>query len=505
MSELLKHTDVTQRLLEHLKFTKDWKSFVDPIRGTFLPNFFIVYFGQEIPQGSISSDNVKTAIAKMGPGYALWVSMVSNAINNIVVIDYVIDGFSAVNNLSLSDFYKKHFYMLYDKDTSLSVSGAPYGTITTVPSNAYPVEVEAIKKIFLLVQCALPQPPATASAITLQLPGDVQKEVVAKDGINKLKLFHICGTINSESTSFKTLSFDPSSKGMDLVMNQSRAGRAGALSDLLCQSLATARDEDTFNIRSTAVTLRHISKSMTAHMLSGNFATDEAASLHNKAHANNPSVCLPQKNPALVNREINRDLHACSKSAMDVLNSHKTKTVTSIACIGTMQDMGDFTSLCINTDTVVMGMFLLEGPQPLYHQFLLMLIKIVNSRDWVDWFANNDGDMPGLYWHLYVYVKRIFNLLADFWKKFCCVNIVTGGRPISELNTRSLTKVLRVMKAFITQVDLAQSMNLPIVVCRSNIYNYKVNPVNNTKCTLSSYSSRADNTKADGASPTTKT
>ncbi len=240
-------------------------------------------------------------------------------------------------------------------------------------------------------------------------------------------------------------------------------------------------------------------------MLPGNFTTDEAVSLGNEAHVIDPSVCLPQKNPALVNRKINRDLHACSKSAMDVLDSHKTKTVTSITCIGMMQDMGDFTSLCINSDTVVMGVFSLEGPQPLYRQFLLMFIKIVNSCDWVDWFAKNDGDMPGLHWHLYVYVKRIFNLLADFSKNFCNINVVTGGRLISELNTRSLTKALRVMKAFITQVDLAQSTNLPIVVFRGNIYKYKVDPVNNTKCTLSGYSFRADNTKADGASCTTKT
>jgi hypothetical protein len=137
-------------------------------------------------------------------------------------------------------------------------------------------------------------------------------------------------------------------------------------------------------------------------MLSGNFATDEAASLDNEAHAIDPSVFLPQKNPTLVNREISRDLHARSKSAMDVLNSHKMKAVTSIARIGMMQDMGDFTSLCKNSDTVVMGMFSLEGPQPLYHHFLLMFIKIVNSHDWVDWFAKNGGDMPGLNWHLYV-------------------------------------------------------------------------------------------------------
>jgi hypothetical protein len=66
---------------------------------------------------------------------------------------------------------------------------------------------------------------------------------------------------------------------------------------------------------------------------------------------------------------------------MDVLDSHKMKAVTSIARIGTMQNMGDFTSLCINSNTVVMGMFSLEGPQPLYRQFLLMFIKIVNSCD----------------------------------------------------------------------------------------------------------------------------
>ncbi len=345
--------------------------------------------------------------------------------------------------------------------------------ITTVPSNAYPVEVEAIKKIFLLVHYPLPQAPATASVVTLQLPGDVKKEVVAKDGINKSKLFHICGTINPESTSFSTFSFAPFSKGMDLVVNQPRAGQAGALSDLLRQSLAVAREEDTFNIRSTAVTLRHVSKSMTAHMLSGNFATDEAASLDNEAHAIDLSVFLPQKNLTLVNREIIRDLHARSKSSMDVLDSHKTKAVTSIACIGTIQDIGDLTSLCVNSDTVVMGMFSLEGPQPLYLHFLLTFVKIVNSRDWVDWFAKNGGYMPGLHWHLYVYVERIFNLLADFSKNFDNVIVVTGGRPISKLDTTSLTKALRVMKAFITQVDLAQSTNPPIVICRRNICNTK--------------------------------
>jgi len=116
-----------------------------------------------------------------------------------------------------------------------------------------------------------------------------------------------------------------------------------------------------------------------------------------------------------------------------------------------------------------------------------MLVKTVNSRDWADWFAKNSGNMPGLHWHLYIFLERIFNLLADFSKNFTNINIVTMGRPISELDTSSLTKALTVMKAFLTQIDLAQSSNTPVVFGRSSIYKYEVNPVNNMKVCLPSF------------------
>jgi hypothetical protein len=460
------------------------KDLTDPVRGTFLPTFFIVYFGQAIPQGNISNDDKKTAMAKMGSGYDLWVTTVSDAIKSMEDIDMVMDAFVAVDDLSQDDFYKKHFYASYDRTVPLRVVGAPYGTITTVPSEDYPKEVIDIKKIFFAQQ-ALPQqvPVSASSAITLQLPSDIEKEVVAKDGINKLKLFHICGTINPESTTFGALTYPTFSSGMEIVISQPRASRPGALSDLSREALHSARESDFFSIRSKAkaVSLKHISKTMTTHILSGNFATDEAASLDNEAHAIDPSVFLPQKNTDLVNTEVGKDLHTHSENAMDFLDSHKLKTATSITRIGMMQDVGDFTSLCVNSDTIMMAKFSTEGPQPLYHQFLLIFIKTVNNRDWADWIAKNGGNMPGLHWHLYIFLERIFTLLADFLKNFTNINIVTVGRTISELDTSSLTKALKVMKAFITQVELAHSTNTPIVVCRGSIYEYEVNPMNNMK------------------------
>ena len=160
-------------------------------------------------------------------------------------IDMVMDAFNVVDNLSHDDYYKKHFYVCYDRAVSLSIAGAPYGTITTVQSEDYPKEVADIKKIFFAQQ-ALPQQVSVpaSSAITLQLPVDIEKEVVAKDGINKLKLFHICGTINPESTTFGALIYPTFSSGIGIVTTQPRASRSCALSDLYRQAQKGAREFD---------------------------------------------------------------------------------------------------------------------------------------------------------------------------------------------------------------------------------------------------------------------
>jgi hypothetical protein len=151
---------------------------------------------------------------------------------------------------------------------------------------------------------------------------------------------------------------------MEVVLGQPRASRSSSLSDLLRQTLATAREQDLFSIRSTAISLFHVPRALTDHLLTGNYDIHEADSLNNEAQVVDLSAFLPQRNPALVNREANKDLHARSDNALDVLDNHKTKTSTSIAHIGTMQDVADFTSLCVNSDTVSMACFL---PRALSH------------------------------------------------------------------------------------------------------------------------------------------
>jgi hypothetical protein len=108
--------------------------------------------------------------------------------------------------------------------------------------------------------------------------------------------------------------------------------------------------------------------------------------------------------------------------------------------------------------------------------------------------------MPSLHWHLYVFLERIFNELAGFAKDFGNVNVISKERPITNLDTRFLTRALRIMRAFIDQINLAQSTNLPIIICRDKIYKYKLNPFINTKGGAKAAMQFMDNTRADNAS-----
>jgi hypothetical protein len=59
----------------------DWANPLDNITGALFPNFFIVNFGQDFPQGGISSNDIKVKFAKLGTGYNLWVSAAAEVIN----------------------------------------------------------------------------------------------------------------------------------------------------------------------------------------------------------------------------------------------------------------------------------------------------------------------------------------------------------------------------------------------------------------------------------------
>ena len=124
-----------------------------------------------------------------------------------------------------------------------------------------------------------------------------------------------------------------------------------------------------------------MSKILASHMIQGNFATKKVTSLKLEANSVEPSAFLLQRNKVLVKQELSSEVKATSENVMDFANSRKTKGKTVIACIGIMQSMVDFSSLCINMDTIITTICSNNGPQPIFHQILLNFVAIVNNPD----------------------------------------------------------------------------------------------------------------------------
>jgi hypothetical protein len=468
----------------------DYADFPEDLHGNLFPNFFFIYFGQRVPRGDIRDDDVKVQMLRLGQGYELWAMAVNRAIRYAVDNDTVLAQAAEKLDYDKVAFFQAHFLETWaDRAPSLPIGLAygPWGIMTSVPSSAYPTAAEVLKGIFTPPppapalpphQQALTAPPGT---LTLQLPADIEKEVEAKKGTTKLMLLHICGKFNEHSWSVDDISQAMPSAGMQVVMTNPRAARAQAFSDLLRQTINVTKNHDTLNIRSRFISISHVSKALAGHMLQGNFALEGATSLANEANSVDPSAFLPQRNQCLITQEKNKDLTSKTESSHDVLDSHKTKTSTAISRIGTMVDMSDFTALCINMDTIITAIVANDGPHPpLLRQMLHKFISVANCTDWDEWYKSTGGSMPSLHWHCYTFLEKIFNHFADFATNFGNVNVVMENRPLTELDTTAITKAVKVMKAFVDQIDQHQSLFSPITILASVITKYTTSPYNNT-------------------------
>jgi hypothetical protein len=136
-----------------------------------------------------------------------------------------------------------------------------------------------------------------------------------------------------------------------------------------------------------------------------------------------------------------------------------------------MHSMVDFSSLCINTDMIIIAICSNDESQPILHQILLNFVAIVNNPDWVLW-SDNIGSMPSLHWYCCSFLEQIFNCFANFATDFGDGNIMSKARPITELNTSALKSALMVLKMFCYQINLHQATMTAITVMPGSVTAY---------------------------------
>jgi hypothetical protein len=108
----------------------------------------------------ISLNDIKVNFAKLGVGYSLWISAAAEAIKKKQDICEVLNTAAEQTSYSKADFIKSHFFPLYNSSKTLPIVIGPYGLISIVYSDLFPVEANELRKLFIPAQVA--SPPVTA-------------------------------------------------------------------------------------------------------------------------------------------------------------------------------------------------------------------------------------------------------------------------------------------------------------------------------------------------------
>ena len=72
--------------------------------------------------------------------------------------------------------------------------------------------------------------------------------------------------------------------------------------------------------------------------------------------------------------------------------------------------------------------------------------------------------MPHLHLYFYSFIDRIWALLATRATDFSNTSVMSGNRPVTNLNITHHAKAIIVLKALVNQITLHQSQGTPILV-----------------------------------------
>jgi hypothetical protein len=141
-------------------------------------------------------------------------------------IDYIDDILTIMDEIKAPKLIKQYLDPTRnDKSLQLAMANGPFGAMTNVQSNNYPLAAHVLKEIFQLSpQILAPTLPSFPSRnVMLHFPSEIDKESEAKKGIIKLMLLLIRGDMDIELTMVSNISLAPPSKGMQVVLNQPRS------------------------------------------------------------------------------------------------------------------------------------------------------------------------------------------------------------------------------------------------------------------------------------------
>lgn len=436
-----------------------WADVATPVACTSFPNYFPLYYGQSPVYGDVSRDEVRASFGSLGSGYRLWIDNAESAMSISSEVAVVVDLIVGPNAQPDIEAIKMYLNPSYVHGVSLDFADVkgPCGTLNLVPPDEYPQEEHALRAIFQPAPQIPLLSPQGCGQFTLALPSDQGKDAEADKGIKKLFLFHIAGEVDFDLGTVTNVQEAVPSEGMSRVLALPRAARAQSYADLLTTACEIAADHDAFSLRSSQVSLKIIQKVTASNLLSGNFATQVATSVHNESSSVDLSVFLPQVDVLSVTALQQSETNAKTESLMEIADTHRTKQKVGITRIGSLTSMDGISKLCVNIDIVVGATVTNNGPVPVLRQICLEILRIVHSPKWKTWIEICGSRMQQLHWKVYDFLENIWCNMAKFATNYINSTVVGSGKPLTELQLGGVKDAVLAIKCFRDDIARAQA------------------------------------------------
>ncbi len=126
-------------------------------------------------------EEIMAKLVRLGSGYELWVNTAKAA------VECVDDILTVIEEIKAPELMKQYLIPTRnDKSLQLALANGPFGAMTNVQSDDYPVAASVLKAIFQMShQTLAPTLPSFPSGnVMLQLPSEIVKESEARKALS---------------------------------------------------------------------------------------------------------------------------------------------------------------------------------------------------------------------------------------------------------------------------------------------------------------------------------
>ena len=413
-----------------------------------LSRVFCVWFGSDLPRGSLLNEDVRAAFGELGDGYDTWAQVAvawkeTTSVNlreNTKVLKKVMAKVTGLETHVHPEFADEEL-------RELSLAG-PAVAVDLIEDEDAPDEAKRIRASFQPKQSAVPGIPS--GEVLVRTADEREKKSVADENVAKLGNFLLGGKINFDTCTIDTPVRAIWSKGFKQVLDGPTKTMAARLQSLLIKAVNIAQEVDIMNTYADT-TMEVFQRQLATLMLGGEFSTVPLVSVVGETNSVSFDAFLPQFHGDTLTMEVvEREQRYTNERLMDMKS---TLSKATIARLGRIKSYGDVLAGIKNINNCIRAIIdeqamVAAGGEPIFFQLADKYLRFYLRGDVRRWTSLNAGTMTNHAFNMLSDVDAIMSTISRGALDFGNVSVSVNNEPVGTIALKEYVNGVRIFNAF---------------------------------------------------------